>query len=184
MPIDFQQPADIVAPQLLGCVIIHGVVQIRLTEVEAYLGATDAAAHTYRGKTARNAAMFGPGGHLYVYRSYGIHLAGNIVCAPAGVGQGVLMRAGEVIGGTDEAYRRRGDVPFTRLAQGPGNLGKALGLELEDNNVPIGGVDFGFRLPEMPPAVTRGPRIGISKNAEATLRFWIPGDATVSRRRP
>ena len=75
--IDFSAPADIVAPQLLGCTITHNGVTIRLTEVEAYLGSDDAAAHTYRGKTARNAAMFGPPGRLYVYLSYGIHLNGN-----------------------------------------------------------------------------------------------------------
>ena len=73
--IDFTQPADIVAPQLLGTALSHGDVTIRITEVEAYLGATDPAAHTYRGMTKQNRAMFGPPGRLYVYRSYGIHLA-------------------------------------------------------------------------------------------------------------
>ena len=105
--IDFAQPADVVAPQLLGCVITHNGVSIRLTEVEAYLGADDPAAHTYRGKTARNAAMFGPPGRLYVYFSYGIHHNGNIVCAPEGDGQGCLMRGGEVVAGEELARTRR-----------------------------------------------------------------------------
>ena len=96
--IDFSQTADVVAPQLLGCVITHNGVSVRLTEVEAYLGSNDSAAHTYRGKTERNAAMFGPPGRLYVYFSYGIHHNGNIVCAPEGEGQGCLMRGGEVVG--------------------------------------------------------------------------------------
>ena len=176
--IDFAQPANVVAPQLLGCVITHNGVSIRLTEVEAYLGADDPAAHTYRGKTARNAAMFGPPGRLYVYFSYGIHHNGNIVCAPEGTGEGCLLRGGEVIDGIELAYQRRGDTEFHNLARGPGNLGKALGFRLEDNGTPV---ELSPRAEE--PEWVRGPRIGISKNQDAALRFWIPFDKTVSRRR-
>lgn len=183
MAIDFLQSADIVAPQLLGCIFTHDGVSIRLTEVEAYLGENDAAAHTHRGMTPRNAAMFGPGGHMYVYISYGIHRAGNIVCGPEGTGQGVLLRAGEVITGEEEAYRRRGQVPFPRLAQGPGNLGQALNLQISDNHAPVTGPDFTLREVDERPEWVSGPRIGITKNAEAPLRFWIPGDPTVSVRR-
>jgi len=176
--IDVTRTADLVAPDLLGCVVtLHGV-SVRLTEVEAYLGAEDEAAHTYRGLTPRNATMFGPPGRLYVYLSYGIHLAGNIVCAPEGVGQGCLMRAGEVVDGLDTAYRRRGDVPFERLASVPGNLGRTLGLSLEDN-----GIEVTLEPPAEPVEWVAGPRIGISRNVDAPLRFWIPGDRTVSRRR-
>ncbi|WP_432418618.1 DNA-3-methyladenine glycosylase [Corynebacterium breve] len=174
--IDFSASADIVAPQLLGCFLTHGGVTVRLTEVEAYLGTDDPAAHTYRGPTPRNAAMFGPPGRLYVYLSYGIHLAGNIVCAPPGTGHGCLLRAGEVVAGEVVAKQRRGDIPTSKLAQGPGNLGKALGLSLDDNGSAI---DLHARGEE--PDWVRGPRIGISKNAEAPLRFWIPNDASVSR---
>lgn len=178
--IDFAQPADIVAPQLLGCVITHNGVSIRLTEVEAYAGAQDPAAHTYRGKTARNAAMFGPPGRLYVYFSYGIHYNGNIVCAPEGDGQGCLMRAGEVIAGEELARERRQRpdralIPFDNLARGPGNLGQALGLTLPDN-----GTEAQLTMREQEPEWVAGPRIGISKNSEAPWRFWIPGDKTVS----
>ena len=176
--IDVTRNADLVAPELLGCVVTFHGVSVRLTEVEAYRGAEDAAAHTYRGRTPRNATMFGPPGRLYVYLSYGIHMAGNIVCAPEGVGQGCLMRAGEVVAGLDTAYRRRGDVPFERLASGPGNLGKTLGLSLEDNGAPVT-----LEVPEVAPEWVAGPRIGISKNVDAPLRFWIPGDRTVSGRR-
>lgn len=188
--IDFTAPADVIAPQLLGRVLTHAGVSVRLTEVEAYLGVEDPAAHTHRGKTPRNAAMFGPGGHMYVYLSYGIHKAGNIVCAPEGTGQGCLLRAGEVVDGLELAYRRRGEVPFTRLAQGPGNLGQALNLQIEDNFTPVtmGETEGQFLLSERAeePDWVRGPRIGISKNVDAPLRFWIPGDKTVSvrRRRP
>ncbi|WJY97140.1 DNA-3-methyladenine glycosylase [Corynebacterium fournieri] len=178
--IDFAQPADLVAPQLLGCVITHNGVSIRLTEVEAYLGASDPAAHTYRGKTARNAAMFGPPGRLYVYCSYGIHHNGNIVCAPEGQGQGCLMRGGEVVEGEELARKRRqrpdrAHIPFANLARGPGNLGQALGLSLGDNGAPAQ-----LTMRESEPEWVAGPRIGISKNAQAPWRFWIPRDATVS----
>ena len=176
--IDFTQPADVVAPQLLGCLITHNGVTVRLTEIEAYLGAEDPAAHTHRGKTARNAAMFGPPGRLYVYMSYGIHRNGNIVCAPEGTGQGCLLRGGEVIDGVDLAYQRRGDTEFHNLARGPGNLGRALGFSIADNGTPIR-----LKQRDKEPEWVRGPRIGISKNQDAALRFWIPFDKTVSRRR-
>ncbi len=181
--IDFSATADLVAPQLLGCLLTHAGVTIRLTEVEAYLGSDDPAAHTYRGRTNRNAAMFGPPGRMYVYLSYGIHKAGNIVCAPEGLGQGCLLRAGEVVDGEEIAYRRRGDVPFARLAQGPGNLGQALDLQLEDNGSPVMGPDFLLTPREEEPDWVTGPRVGISKNMDASLRFWIPGEKTVSVRR-
>lgn len=178
--IDFTQPADVVGPQLLGCVVTHNGVSIRLTEVEAYLGADDPAAHTYKGKTARNAAMFGPPGRFYVYFSYGIHHNGNIVCAPEGVGQGCLMRGGEVVAGEELARERRqrperAEIEFESLARGPGNLGQALGLTLPDNGTPI---QLAPRAEE--PEWVAGPRIGISKNSDAPWRFWIPGDKTVS----
>lgn len=176
--IDFSAPADIVAPQLLGCVLTHRGVSIRITEVEAYLGEEDPAAHTYRGKTARNATIFGPPGRLYVYLSYGIHHNGNIVCAPEGTGQGCLLRGGEVVDGVDTAFRRRGTQDFHNLARGPGNFGKAMGFELEDNHTPVA-----LTPRETEPEWVRGPRVGISKNTAAELRFWIPGDKTVSARR-
>ena len=178
--IDFYKPADVVAPQLLGCVVTHNGVSIRLTEVEAYVGSADPAAHTFNGMTARNAAMFGPPGRLYVYFSYGIHHNGNIVCAPEGEGQGCLMRGGEVVAGEKLARERRqrpdrAPIPYENLARGPGNLGQALGLTLPDNGTPI---QLSER--EEEPEWVAGPRIGISKNAGAPLRFWIPRNKTVS----
>lgn len=181
--IDFTADADIVAPQLLGARLTHGGVTVRITEVEAYLGENDEAAHTFRGRTERNAAMFGPPGRMYVYLSYGIHLAGNIVCAPEGRGQGCLLRAGEVVAGLSTARQRRGDVPDERLAQGPGNLGSALGFTLADNGQPVTGPSFLLEERSSSPEILHGPRVGISKNADAHLRFWIPDDRTVSRKR-
>lgn len=184
--IDFSATADVVAPQLLGCVLTFGGVSVMLTEVEAYLGAEDAAAHTYRGKTPRNATMFGPPGHLYVYISYGIHRAGNLVCAPEGIGQGCLLRAGEVTSGEELAHKRRGEVAFHKLASGPGNLGKALGLDIEHNGVAVGSPELHLAQRTSVPEIAVGPRIGITKNAAAPLRFWIPENKTVTspRRKP
>ncbi|MBZ8177408.1 DNA-3-methyladenine glycosylase [Corynebacterium sp. 3HC-13] len=191
--IDFFLPADQVAPLLLGSILHHNGVSLRLTEIEAYLGADDPAAHSFRGLTQRNAAMFGPGGHMYVYLSYGIHRAGNITCGPEGVGHGCLLRAGEVMSGHAEALRRRQlpDTPshYHRLAQGPGNLGSALGLTLSDNHALVSQLphddpqSFWISAPTSQPEWACGPRIGISRNTEAPLRFWIPGEPSVSRSR-
>lgn len=209
--IDFSQPADIVAPQLLGAVIWHGPVGIQLTEVEAYLGEADAASHAYKGLTPRCATMFGPPGRLYVYASYGIHRAGNLVCSADGVAGGVLLRAGRVVAGHDVVRQRRSPKPTEDgLARGPGNLGACLGLDLHLNGSVVeqlapgsdsshiaenaGNADFaengdntdqatdGFRLIAGEPVEEYrvGPRIGITKNADAPLRFWIAGDKTVT----
>lgn len=195
--IDFSQPADVVAPQLLGAVVRRGPVAVRLTEVEAYLGTADPASHAYRGPSPRCRTMFGPPAHLYVYASYGIHRAGNLVCSPDGTAGGVLMRAGEVVDGADVVRERRGAKPEDAgLARGPGNLGACLGLSLEDDGAVLGlglgsaegsgssgtkgSVEFTVRAPERRVEWVRGRRIGISKNVEAPLRFWIPGDPTVT----
>ncbi|MCC5581070.1 DNA-3-methyladenine glycosylase [Microtetraspora sp. AC03309] len=104
----FDRPSHLVAPDLLGRVIVHGPVAVRLTEVEAYGGpGKDPASHTYRGQTLRNAVMFGHPGHLYVYFTYGMHFCANLVCLPEGSGSAVLLRAGEVIAGADSARSRR-----------------------------------------------------------------------------
>lgn len=135
-------PAPVVAPQLLGSVVLSRVggeiVGIRLTEVEAYGGPADTdypdpGSHTFRGQTARNAAMFGPPAHLYVYFTYGLHHAVNLVCRPDGIPGGVLLRGGEVVMGASVATRRRrgergADPQSDVLARGPGNFAQALGL--------------------------------------------------------
>lgn len=201
--IDLSASPEIVAPQLLGAVLRRadlgtGPVAVMLTEVEAYPGVGDPASHTANGCTPRCATMFGPPGRLYVYASYGIHRAGNIVCRPEGIGAGVLLRAGRVIEGLETARRRRTRwrdgveiVPEDAgLARGPGNLGAVLGLDLDLNgaSITVGDGDdgrtddtaFSLTLPNSTVDVVSGPRIGISKNREAALRFWIPGDRTVT----
>ena len=197
--LDLTASPEVVAPQLLGAVLRHrsadGTVAVALTEVEAYPGAGDPASHTFNGRTPRCATMFGPPGHLYVYASYGIHRAGNIVCRPEGTGAGVLLRAGRVVEGLETARRRRTRrkdgaeiVPEDAgLARGPGNLGAALGLDLALDGSVIAvdggeGGDAPFTLTSAPAPVdvVSGPRIGISKNRAAPLRFWIPGDRSVT----
>ncbi|MDN8579495.1 DNA-3-methyladenine glycosylase [Corynebacterium bovis] len=195
---DFARSPDEVAPLLVGSTLRRGRVAVVLTEVEAYLGDLDPASHAHRGPTPRCRTMFGPPLHLYVYASYGIHRAGNIVCWPSGRGGGVLLRAGRVVEGVDDVRLRRGwrEVPgepegrpvAVNLARGPGNLGAALGLDLDLDGSPVAlgaggaGADDGFTLiPRTGDVeVVAGPRIGISKNREAPLRFWIPGDPTVT----
>ena len=198
-PRDLTGDAVSVAPRLLGGVVVHRGVAVRLTEVEAYTGADDPASHAYRGPTARNAAMFAGPGHIYVYLSYGIHRAANIVTAPAGTAAGVLLRAGEVVGGHEVARSRRPGVPDARLASGPGNLGRVLGLRLEVSGRrfevvqhPIeppddGGPDAArlVFVPAHPPVTTpgSGPRVGVGAAHDRPWRFWIPGDPTVSKYR-
>jgi len=179
---DLCLPVEEVAPRLLGAVIRHGSVAVRLTELEAYDGATDRASHAYRGPTARNAVMFGPPGHLYLYFTYGMHWAGNISCGPEGVGCGVLMRAGEVIEGLELARSRRGSASDRNLARGPGRLTQALGLHPEHKGSDLLG-DGPVKL--QPPAelaemIMVGPRVGVSVEADRPWRFWIGGSPFVS----
>jgi DNA-3-methyladenine glycosylase len=128
------RPAQDVAPDLLGCVFEHetadGLVAVALTEVEAYAGEADPASHAYRGRTGRNAVMYGPAGHAYVYFTYGMHFCVNVVCMPPGTASAVLLRAGEVIAGEELARARRGPASTPRdLARGPARLCQALGID-------------------------------------------------------
>jgi DNA-3-methyladenine glycosylase len=179
---DLCLPVEEVAPRLLGAVIRHGPVSVRLTELEAYDGATDRASHAYRGLTARNAVMFGPPGHLYLYFTYGMHWAGNISCGPEGVGCGVLMRAGEVIEGLELARSRRGSASDRNLARGPGRLTQALGLHPEHKGSDLLG-DGPVKLEppaELAEMIMVGPRVGVSVEADRPWRFWIGGSPFVS----
>lgn len=174
------------APALLGSVLRHREVALRITEVEAYEGLDDPASHAFRGPTPRTQVMFGPPGHLYVYRSYGIHRCANIVCGPAGRAAAVLLRAGQIVDGLDVARARRGDVPDVRLARGPGCVGQALGLDLELSGAPIATGDDSAELtlqwhPADPAAIRTGPRVGVSVAADVAWRFWLDDEPTVSR---
>jgi DNA-3-methyladenine glycosylase len=203
-----------VAPDLLGCVLEHqteaGLVAVELTEVEAYAGASDPASHAYRGKTARNAVMFGPPGHAYVYFTYGMHFCVNVVCLGNGSASAVLLRAGRIIEGEElaRARRTRGTtkIPFRDLARGPARLCQALDIDrsLDGADVCVPDSPLRMRWPEAgttarsaavlargddppkPPRekVVSGPRVGISAAAEVPWRFWVEGDPTVSAYRP
>ena len=185
-----------VAHDLLGMLVTsrgaEGTVTARITEVEAYLGAEDPGSHAYRGRTTRNATMFGPVGHLYVYRHLGLHTCMNVVAGPQDVASGILLRAGEIVEGHDLATARRtrrGVVRAPRdLASGPARLTVALGIghaldgvDVTDpeSDVVIHGTPDDRRSP-----VARGPRVGVSGPGGDGTRFpwrlWLEGDPTVS----
>ncbi len=180
-----RMPAD-VAPDLLGKLVRRDDGRLaRLVEVEAY-AQDDPAAHTFRGKTARNQSMFGQPGRLYVYFSYGVHWCANLVCGPEGYGAGVLLRAAEPLDGIDLMRTARGREALHELCSGPGRLAQALGIDraLDGSDITGGGaltmLDDGSRASD----VIACPRIGISKNADAPLRFLVAGSRHVSRSTP
>ncbi|MFB7246417.1 DNA-3-methyladenine glycosylase [Streptomyces populi] len=185
---DLARPAEEVAPRLLGAVLTHetseGTVSIAITETEAYSGAADPASHAYRGMTPRNAVMFGPAGHLYVYRSHGLHWCANVVTGTDGAASAVLVRAGRVIEGEDLARRRRGGMAeSSRLARGPGNFCQALGVTAEHNGSDLlTGASVTLSEGEPVPAslIRIGPRVGVSKAHDWQHRFYLAGDPTVS----
>jgi DNA-3-methyladenine glycosylase len=182
---DLLAPVHQIAPTLLGAVLTAHGVSVRLTEVEAYDGAADPASHAYRGRTRRNATMFGPPGHLYVYFTYGMHWAANIVCGPEGTASGVLLRSGEVVAGADVARSRRGKAVDRDLARGPGRLAQALGLSRADDGRSLFGDGPVTLQPGTPPEQIRnGPRVGVSVAAERPWRFWAANDRFVSPYRP
>jgi DNA-3-methyladenine glycosylase len=210
----FARPSVQVAPELLGCVMEHqtaaGLVAVELTEVEAYAGASDPASHAYRGKTARNAVMFGPPGHAYVYFTYGMHFCVNLVCLGNGSASAVLLRAGRVIEGAELALARRtggpgeirggGEPPrdrrvvsFRDLARGPARLCQALDIDRSQDGADVCVADSALRMRWPDPRTTdrsagikvvSGPRVGVSRAAEIPWRFWIEGEPTVSAYRP
>ena len=178
-----------VAPLLLGAVLRHdhpdGPVAVRLTEVEAYAGTQDPGSHGFRGPTTRNATMFGPPGHLYVYFVYGMHHCANVVTGPDGECGAVLVRAGEVVEGLGLARTRR--PPARRdvdLAKGPASLCRALGIgpEHDGADLVVGPVTLTASPSALPAAdVSTGPRVGLRQAADRPWRFWVTGDPTVSR---
>ena len=203
-PDDLLRPALEAAPDLLGGHLTvaapDGDVTLRITEVEAYHGAgmpgpTDGGSHARMGRTDRNASMFGPPGHAYVYFSYGMHFAINVVCSPEGTASGVLLRAGEVVGGDALARRRRtarragAVLTDRRLAMGPGNLAQALGVTRDAHDGrSLFAAPFSLELPDRRAAhILQGPRVGVAGDPGGPAfpwRFWIAGDPTVSAFRP
>ncbi|MBK0418144.1 DNA-3-methyladenine glycosylase [Leucobacter sp. CSA1] len=204
----FSSHALDVAPNLLGGLLTldgaGGPVTVRITEVEAYHGVGtpgpyDPGSHSRDRRTERNASMFGPPGHAYVYFSYGMHFALNMVCSPEGVASGVLIRSGEVVAGADIAHARReakrgtvaAPIPDRMLARGPGNLAAALGITRpEHDGLDLLAAPFAFRPGQGPvpvETIASGPRVGVAGEAGGPAfpwRFWIAGDPTVSAFRP
>jgi DNA-3-methyladenine glycosylase len=187
----FARSVHVVAPELVGAMLLYRGVGGIIVEVEAYHH-TDPAAHSYRGRTPRNAVMFGPPGYAYVYRSYGIHWCLNFVCEPKGSAAAVLIRALEPTAGVERMRARRGRIGERAardldLCSGPGKLTQALGIWLDRNGasltdgpVRIGGRPAGWESPE----VLVGPRVGINVAVELPWRFCVAGNAHVSRPRP
>jgi len=179
-----ERPSLEVAPLLLGALLTCGDVSVRITEVEAYLGADDPGSHSFRGKTKRNATMFGEPGHLYTYFTYGMHVCANVVCSPSGVATAVLIRAGEVVRGIPIAEERRPTAKnFAELARGPARLVTSLGILLADDGDDLASGRVRLDLADAVSPFAQGPRTGVS-GAGGTVdfpwRFWIPGDPTVS----
>ncbi len=173
-----------VAPRLLGATLRHGEVAVRLTEVEAYDGPNDPGSHAFRGRTPRNAVMFGPPGHLYVYFTYGMHHCCNVVTGPEGTPSAVLLRAGEVVEGLDLARSRRPRSADRDLARGPARLCQALGIGLAENGADLTAGAVTLELGEPVDAVSTGPRVGLRGAPERPWRYWVTGAPSVSAYRP
>ncbi|AWB88936.1 DNA-3-methyladenine glycosylase [Homoserinimonas hongtaonis] len=178
------RPSIEVAPLLLGATLTGRGVSVRLTEVEAYMGEEDPGSHGYRGRTKRNAVMFGPAGHLYCYFTYGMHTCANVVTGLEGTSSGVLLRAGEVLDGVELARARRHTSKIDAdLARGPARLTVALGIQLSDGGHDLQSGEICLELPTVLANYETGPRTGVSGRGggdEFPWRFWIPGEPSVS----
>ncbi|WP_029416861.1 DNA-3-methyladenine glycosylase [Brevundimonas bacteroides] len=176
----FDRRAPDVAHDLVGArLTVDGVGGV-IVETEAY-DADDPASHSHRGMTARNAAMFGPPGHFYVYRIYGLHLCLNIVCGPPGTGAAVLIRALRPTAGLDLMRRRRGTDRLVQLASGPGRLCQALAVTMAFNHRPLNEAGVMLEAPERTASVGRGARVGIARAVERLWRFGEVGSPFLSR---
>jgi len=187
----YDRDPRLVGPDLLGKILVRREGRKRMTgrivEVEAYLGAEDAAAHAFAGKTARNAVLFGPPGYAYVYFIYGNHYCLNVSCLPDGIPGGILFRAVEPIQGMEAMFKLRGideSSDLRRLTRGPGRLAAAFGITREQDN----GKDLTSSRSDLyiaddgaaPPEVLITKRIGIKKAADMPLRYIVPGNRFVS----
>lgn len=179
-PAFFARSVHEVAPDLVGATLLFDGVGGRIVEVEAYHH-TDPAAHSFRGRTARNAVMFGPPGHAYVYRSYGMHWCLNFVCEPEGSASAVLIRALEPLRGIARMRRRRGVREIRLLCAGPGRLAEALGICGAHDGLPLHKPPFELRAPDAPVEIAVGRRVGISKAAELPWRYGLAGSKFLSK---
>lgn len=187
----YDRDPRVVGPDLLGKVLVRrqerGKLTGRIVEVEAYLGAEDPAAHASIGKTARNAVLFGPPGHAYVYFIYGNHYCLNVSCLPDGTPGGILFRALEPLSGIEEMYKLRGvakDSDLRRLTSGPGRLAAAFAITRErDDGKDLTSTRSDLYITEdeaAPPRVLITQRIGIKKAVEMPLRYIVAGNRFVS----
>ena len=177
----FARSVHEVAPALVGCSLFVDGVGGWIVEVEAY-DAGDPASHGYRGPTARNRAMFGPAGHAYVYRSYGIHWCLNLVCGPEGRPEAVLVRALEPSVGLERMRERRGLDAERLLCSGPGRLCQALGVSAEHDGLPLDRPPFELGPADADVEVASGPRVGITRAAKRPWRYGLAGSRFLSRR--
>lgn len=181
-PAFFRRSVHDVAPELVGAKLLVDGVGGLIVEVEAYHH-TDPAAHSFGGRTERNAVMFGPPGHAYVYRSYGIHWCLNFICEPEGSASGILIRAIEPTAGVASMRRRRGLKDERLLCSGPGRLGEALGITRDKHNgLRLDRPPFEVLRREFDPEIVAGPRIGISKAVEFPWRYGLKGSRFLSRK--
>jgi DNA-3-methyladenine glycosylase len=177
----FARSVHEVAPELVGCTLLVDGVGGRIVEVEAY-APDDPASHGFRGQTPRNRAMFGPAGHAYVYRSYGVHWCLNLVCAGEGIPEAVLVRALEPTVGVERMRARRGLEAERLLCAGPGRLCQALAIDGEHDGLRIDRPPFELRSAEHPVEVDAGLRVGITRAAELPWRYVLAGSPFLSRK--
>ena len=177
----FARPVHDVAPELIGATLLFDGVGGKIVEVEAY-DQDDPAAHSFRGQTERNASMFGPPGHAYVYRSYGIHWCLNLVCAKTGRAEAALVRALEPVRGLEAMRERRGlDAPQA-LCSGPGKLCQALGITRVHDGLALDEPPFELLAREAKQPLAVGTRVGITRAVEQPWRYGLAGSPYLSRR--
>jgi DNA-3-methyladenine glycosylase len=177
----FARDVHEVARDLIGAVLTVDGVGGPIVELEAY-EPTDAASHAFRGRTPRNASMFGPAGHAYVYRSYGIHWCLNVVCGDEGTASAILLRALEPARGAQEMQARRGARAEPRLlCSGPGRLCQALGITGADDGLPLDRPPFRIEARRGDVEIVTGPRIGITKAVDLPWRYGLAGSPYLSR---
>ncbi len=179
LALDFLAPVAEVAQMLIGTTLLVDGVGGLIVETEAY-DRHDPASHTYRGPTPRNAAMFGPPGHAYVYRSYGMHWCLNLVCGPE-PGAAVLIRALQPLYGLATMQARRGGIAERLACAGPGRLCQALGITAALDGLPLDHPPFRLLPPTTPCAIVAGPRIGITQARDTPWRFGLKGSRYLSR---
>ena len=176
----FARSVHEVAPDLIGVALLFAGVGGRIVEVEAY-DQEDPASHGFRGRTRRNATMFGPAGHAYVYRSYGIHWCLNFVCGDEGVAEAVLIRALEPTHGVESQRERRATDDVRALCSGPGKLCQALGIRGEHDGLPLDQEPFRLHERRAIPQIVTAPRVGITRARELSWRYALKDSPYVSR---